>query len=84
MSNTKKQFLLFIAATLAWAGICRLILEAGIANPIAIAIVWLIGFVWMTGYIVAGRNSADHLVKFGALYFGAMAAIAYAAVLLIS
>lgn len=84
MSQNTKQFLAFIATTVGWALICRLVLEAQVAKPIAIAIVWLIGFVWLTGYIVAGRNSADHLVKFGVLYFGAMAAIAYAAVLLIS
>lgn len=84
MSHSTKQFLTFIATTAGWAVICRIILEAKAVSPAAVAIVWLVGFVWMTGYIIAGRNSADHLVKFGILYFGAMAVITYAGVLLIS
>lgn len=48
---------------MAWAAICRLILELDTVQPMAIGAVWLIGFVWMTGYIAAGRNSADLLAK---------------------
>lgn len=84
MSGSTKQFLAFLGTTVGWAIICRIILEADAISPLAIAVIWLVGFVWMTGYIIAGRNAADHLVKFGALYFGTTAAIAYAGVLLIS
>lgn len=58
-----KQFLAFIAVTVAWAGICRLLLELTDVEPLAIGVVWIFGFVWMTGYIAAGVPAADLLTK---------------------
>ena len=67
-----KQFATFIAATLLWAGIARLILETDTVHPIAIGIVWLVGFVWITSYIAAGPDDADHLTK---VWLGMLAGI---------
>jgi len=58
-----RQFIAFLVVTMAWAALCRLILELDAVQPIAIGAVWLVGFVWLTGYIAAGRNSADLLTK---------------------
>lgn len=58
-----KQFLAFIAVTVAWAGICRGFLEFTDVEPLAIGAVWIVGFVWMTGYIAAGASAADLLTK---------------------
>jgi hypothetical protein len=48
-------------------------------QPIAVAIVWLIGFVWGTGYIITGRSGADRLAT---VWIGTMAATAAAAFLI--
>lgn len=41
----------------------RLVLETGTVHPVAVAIVWFIGFVWMSGRIASGSNAdADRLV----------------------
>lgn len=58
-----KQFLAFLIATVLWAGTAGLFLSANLVHPVAVFIVWIVGFVWMTGYIAAGRTSADLLTK---------------------
>lgn len=74
-----RDFLRFIISILVWAVIGRLVLEAGIAHPMAIGIVWIIGFVWITGWIAGGDVSyGDEQLKVtligfgGALGFGAV------------
>lgn len=56
------NFVVFLIATVAWAVLCRLLLMLPI-HPVAVGAVWLIGFVWMTGYIAAGTSAADLLTK---------------------
>lgn len=45
-------------------------------HPVATAAVWLIGFVWGTGYIISGKSGADRL---SLVWLGTMAATAVAA-----
>lgn len=46
-----------------WSALCAGILSETKVAPAAIFAVWIFGFVWITGYIVAGKDHADHLTK---------------------
>lgn len=61
MSGSTEQFLAFITFAAGWSFICGLLL--GTAHPIAVFIVWIVGFVWGVGYIAAGKAAADLLTK---------------------
>lgn len=78
------QFAAFVLVTIAWAAICRLILDFTPVHPIAIGAVWLIGFVWMTGYIADDSNGADLLTKRWLQMLAGMGIIAGLVVLAIS
>lgn len=55
------QFIAFGTFTIGWSiAACLLI---GSVNPIALFAVWLLGFIWGTGYIAAGIREADLLLK---------------------
>lgn len=58
-----RQFVAFLTATVAWALVARLLLALDLAHPLAIGAVWLVGFVWISGYIAAGADGADLLTK---------------------
>lgn len=70
-----KDFTVFLIFCLVWALAGRAMLAFHI-NPVAVAIVWLIGFVWGVGYIIAGKSGADRL---SLVWLGTMAATAIAA-----
>lgn len=53
---------MFIAFVVLWTAGAGLMLKTGL-HPIAIFLVWLIGFVWGSAYIAAGRYAADLLTK---------------------
>lgn len=70
-----KDWLNFVVFALAWAVIGRALLFLPI-HPIAIAIVWLIGFVWGAGYFAAGKGAADRVVVVWLGFLGVIAALA--------
>ncbi|MGE0231168.1 MAG: hypothetical protein AB7O39_03125 [Flavobacteriaceae bacterium] len=84
ISGGGRQFLAFVIASLGWAGAARLLLDADIVHPVAVGVVWLIGFVWITGYIASGPRDADHLVRTWLLMLAGIAAIAGVIVLAVS
>jgi hypothetical protein len=55
------QFLAFVSFTVAWS--IAAVIFLGVINPIAVFAVWLLGFMWGTGYIAAGIREADLLLK---------------------
>lgn len=57
-----KDFLSFITFVLLWSAGAGLMLKTGI-HPVAIFLVWLVGFVWGAAYIAAGKYAADLLTK---------------------
>ena len=72
------DFAAFLVFVVAW-GLAGQAMLAFKINPIALAIVWLIGFVWGTGYIIAGKSGADRLAT---VWLGTMMATAVAALLI--
>ncbi len=40
----------------------RLVLETGTVHPVAVAIVWFVGFVWISARIMSDERGADRLV----------------------
>lgn len=66
----KNGLALFLVSIVLWALVGRAALAANIAHPMAVGVVWLIGFVWIAGYTAAGPRSADQLVK---VWLGSMA-----------
>lgn len=56
-------FVQFLIATVVWGTLAALILHLRIVHPIAVFIVWIVGFVWITGYIASGPRDADQLLK---------------------
>jgi hypothetical protein len=59
-----------------WAVIGRIVLELDFAHPIAIAAIWLVGFVWFTGWLAVGPKAADALTLHWLSMLGGMAVIA--------
>jgi hypothetical protein len=55
------QFAAFASFAVAWSFAASLL--GGSVNPIALFAVWLVGFLWGTGYIAAGIREADLLLK---------------------
>lgn len=55
------QFFAFGTFAIGWS-IAACLLIGGV-NPIALFTVWLLGFIWGTGYIAAGIREADLLLK---------------------
>ncbi|WP_159585911.1 hypothetical protein [Chelativorans xinjiangense] len=58
------RWLKFMGAAVGWSLICRAILELAPVHPIAVFFVWVVGFLWLTGWIAAGPKDADDLVKY--------------------
>ena len=58
-----KQFAAFVLAAFVWTAAAGLLLHVERVQPLAIFVVWLIGFVWIAGYFGSGQRDADHLVK---------------------
>lgn len=56
------QTVAFISFVAGWSFACGLLLDTSI-HPIAVFIVWVVGFVWGVGYIIAGKADADLLLK---------------------
>lgn len=56
------QIVAFISFASVWSFACSLLLNSSI-HPVAVFIVWIIGFVWGVGYIIAGKIDADLLLK---------------------
>lgn len=79
-----KQFLQFLVVSAAWAGAAGLFLGLGLVHPVAVFIVWIVGFVWMTGHIVSGSRDADYMVKVWLGMLAAMTAVAGIGVLIFS
>ncbi|TGQ11234.1 hypothetical protein EN858_15035 [Mesorhizobium sp. M4B.F.Ca.ET.215.01.1.1] len=55
------QFVAFISFAVAWSLAASLLI--GSVNPAVLFAVWLLGFLWGTGYIAAGLREADLLLK---------------------
>lgn len=53
----------FLVATVIWSLIGAAVLKTGLVHPVALFAVWLIGFVWMAGYIGSGVRTADYLTR---------------------
>ena len=62
VSRPLNQTVAFISFVAGWSFACSLLLNSSI-HPIAVFIVWIVGFVWGVGYIVAGKIDADLLLK---------------------
>lgn len=58
-----RDWLIFLGVVLGWAAVGRLVLEADIVHPVALAIVWIIGLIWLIGWAVGSIKDADYLVK---------------------
>jgi hypothetical protein len=56
------DFAAFAAFAVLWSAGAGLMLKTGI-QPLAIFAVWTIGFIWGAAYILAGKRSADLLLK---------------------
>lgn len=56
-----KQFAEFISFVVAWSLAASLLISS--VNSVALFTVWLVGFLWGTGYIAAGIREADLLLK---------------------
>ena len=78
-----KEAAIYFFAVSAWAVVGRVLLELGI-NPIALTIVWLVGFVWLTGYLMAGVSAADLLTRRWLQMIGGIAILSGAVVFLFS
>jgi hypothetical protein len=61
MSANTLEFLTFIAFVVLWSAGGGLMIKTGI-YPIAISVVWFLGFVWGVGVIVSGVQVADRFV----------------------
>jgi hypothetical protein len=73
----------FVIFAVLWTLVGRLALMAGI-QPVALAAVWLFGFVWGVGYILDGIRSADRLTLAWLGTIGGAFAVASLAVTAIS
>jgi hypothetical protein len=62
VSRPLNQTVAFILFAAGWSFACSLLLNSSI-HPVAVFIVWIIGFVWGVGYIIAGKIDADLLLK---------------------
>lgn len=58
-----REWLAFLAIVLGWAVIGRLVLEANVAHPFAVALVWFAGLVWLIGWVSGSARDADYLLK---------------------
>lgn len=56
-------FARFAVTVSLWSALCAGILSETKVAPAAVFAVWLFGFVWITGYIIAGKAHADHMTK---------------------
>lgn len=56
------QALAFISFAAIWSFSCSLLLHSSI-HPVAVFAVWIVGFVWGVGFIVAGKADADLLLR---------------------
>lgn len=72
------DFATFLLFCLVWSLLGQAALALDI-HPAAVAIVWLIGFVWGTGYIISGRSGADRLAT---VWLGTMVVTAVTAFLI--
>lgn len=57
------DFLKFAISIVVWTLVAGL-MAGGSINPLAVFGVWLFGFVWITGFIISGREGADHLALY--------------------
>lgn len=64
------KFIVFIAI---WTGAAGLLI--GTFHPLAIFFVWIVGFLWGTGYIIGGTRDGDALVSFVGGYWIGLALI---------
>jgi hypothetical protein len=65
----------FFLGSCAWALVGIGVLQADIAAPIVVAIVWLVGFVWLAGWLAVGPREGDMLLLYWLAMMGGFAAI---------
>lgn len=58
-----RAWLRFVAVLVAWSVVGRGMLATEIAHPYAIAGVWAVGLIWLTGWAVGSVKEADYLLK---------------------
>lgn len=78
-----RTWLIFIAVTLAWSAGAGFMLNSTV-HPLAIFVVWIVGVVWLSGWIIAGPRDADRLVRTWLIMLGGLTAISFLAVAIVS
>lgn len=63
----------YIILILGWAVLGSIILSADFAHPLAVGVVWIIGFVWLTGWAASDGEDADALLKYWLITLAIMA-----------
>lgn len=58
-----KDWLRFIAVILGWTLAGRAVLELSVVHPLALALVWFVGLIWLIGWVVGSVGEADYLLK---------------------
>jgi len=77
MNQSTKQFIQFVAATLALGLIGGAVVKSGLPRSYAVpfGFLWLAVFLAVTGFIIQGRAGALELVRITCLTFGALLAV---------
>lgn len=57
-------FPLYLVFLVLWGLLGTAILRVGLVHPLAVGIVWIVGFVWLTGWFAAGPKDADALLRY--------------------
>lgn len=76
-------FARFMVFTLAWSAFAGAVLKTPV-HPLAIFIVWAVGFLWGTGYIIDGQKGGDALTVYTVGQWAALAVVAVVVVAAIS
>lgn len=69
-------WLRFLALASGWSVLSLGLLQIPDVHPVAVGLVWIVGFLWLTGWSIEGRSGGDNLVKYTAGMFAGFGAIA--------
>lgn len=75
-------FARFLAFTMIWSSAAGVMI--GLVHPAAIFLVWIVGFLWGTGYIIGGTRDGDALVSYVGGYWLALLVVCVVIVAAIS
>jgi hypothetical protein len=65
----------FFLVACGWALVGLIVLRAEFAHPVAVGVMWLVGFVWLAGWLATGPKAADSLVVYWLAMLGGLATI---------